>query len=80
LILDGSICLQENYHQIRYIIEIWNASESVLIASQSVPSNSVTTITNNFSGLAPGTMYKLRVTINIAGVTTICAFTAVTTI
>ena len=63
-----------------YIIEIWNASESVLIASQSVPSNSVTTITNNFSGLAPGTMYKLRVTINIAGVTTTCAFTAVTTI
>ena len=62
-----------------YTIEIWNSTESVLISSQSVVSNSVSTITGTFSGLAPVTMYKLRVTINIAGVTTTCAFTAVTT-
>jgi len=63
-----------------YTVEIWDELGLVLISSQSFISSSVTTYTGSFIGLTTATIYKLRVTINIANVITTCAFTVETTL
>ena len=60
-----------------YVVELWNDLGTLLISSQSFISSSVTTYTGSFPATL-GVTYKLRVTINIAGVITTCAFTVVT--
>lgn len=62
-----------------YTVELWNSTENVLLSSQSVVSNSVSTIAGTFTSLDSGTIYKLRVTIDIANVITTCGFSSVTT-
>jgi hypothetical protein len=63
-----------------YTVELWDESGNLLINSQSFISSSVTTYTGSFTQLTTSTIYKLRVTINIANVITTCAFTVKTTL
>jgi len=63
-----------------YSVEIWNSSNTVLIASQTFVSNVVQGITGTFDALTSLTLYKLRVKITINGVESPCEFTSVTTI
>lgn len=63
-----------------YTVELWDELGNNLISSQSYISSSVTTYAGSFTGLTTATIYKLRVTINIANVITTCAFTVQTTL
>lgn len=62
-------------------VELYNSSETTLISSQTTGvGSSSSTVSGTFTGLNPGTQYKLRVLININGTITTCPFTPITTV
>jgi hypothetical protein len=50
------------------------------IASQTITTNEVTTVTGTFSDLTPNTAYTARVIVVVNGIETTCELTAITTL
>lgn len=65
---------------VTYIVELWNATATVLLYSTSFVNPIVGPLTGSFGPLTATTSYQIRVTTTIAGITTSCPYTLFTTI
>jgi len=63
-----------------YNVELWSETSTSPIATQAFTSTTVNNINSSFVDLTSGTAYRVRVTVEINGVTTTCPFTAITTL
>ena len=64
---------------ITYYVNLYDATGTTLIATQSFSTTSVGVVSGTFALLSPSTTYKLQIQATAGGHTSTCAFIAVTT-